>query len=219
MQLADLSCTVSWAQTKIFIGGGLSQSSFASGTATQKPFDKTSSSGLISGLANVQIEKSVFKSYTVFTGLGFNSARAHISRTGFSSTDERDITIDYLMIPIGISRKIFTTKAGIGWCSLAGYAAYAISGIEKGVYTYLNNSPSIIYNKVQIRSNNPDQSSPTVVVPFDFGLQAEVGFDINRFRICTKYLWGLKGVMANPDLYSSQYFNRTFTIALNYQCL
>lgn len=199
------------------MGGGISHSSFASGTSSQNTSDRVSSSSLISGLANMQIERSIKKSYKVFTGLTYHVARAHISRTTFSSVDERDVSLDYLMVPVGISRKLFSSKAGIGWCSLAGYAAYAISGYEKGLFTFSGNNPSVVHNKIYIQSNNADRISPTVVVPFDFGLNAEVGFDCNRIRICAKYLRGFKGVMANPGFYDSKYFNQIFTLSVNFQ--
>ena len=206
------------SQTKIFIGAGVNQSSFATGTVTQRTTDKTTTSGQTSWLATTHIEKKLSSSYAAFAGLDFYAAKARVRRTDFSSTDERDITINYLMIPIGVSGKIFSTKTGGGFIAFGAYASYALSGREKGTYSFATNSTSVIYNNIQIRSSNPNQISPTVVNPFDLGALVEAGLNIHKFRISARYLRGLSTVMTNPDLYSSRYYSQSLALVLNYQC-
>jgi len=121
------------------------------------------------------------------------------------------------MIPVGISRRIVKMPSGGMWGSLGVYAAYAVSGYEKGVSTSPTTGTVYIYNDINIHSHNSGQILPTNVMPLDIGLHAAIGFTINRFRISAKYFMGLNGVLANPDFYSSQYFNRAAVVALSYQ--
>jgi hypothetical protein len=205
--------------TNISIEAGITHSNFAGGSTAANSFYHTTVAPVTTGFGGLCLQTNLRESYRFFASLYFGAKGAHVGRTDYSGADERNIFINYISIPISVGYKILSVKHGGLWTALGVYGALAVSGIEKGTYVFLTNSPSVVYNNIKIRSTNPDQVSPTNVRPFDWGVHASLCYEMRKIQLAINYSAGFAGVLTNSSLYDRQYYNNNISLIAGYRLI
>ncbi|MES2329456.1 MAG: outer membrane beta-barrel protein [Bacteroidota bacterium] len=216
--LLACSCLVH-AQFKYQLEAGATLSSFRAGTDNANIFlANTSASANLNYHIAVMGDIPLRGRFGFYTGVSFDNRGAGFLQPKYNDRDQRDISIQYLGIPAGISYELCSTKKISIRPALGVYGAFALGGREKGIYySSINNSNATIFNAIYIRSENNSQTLPTSVKPFDWGAQASVQAIIGRCSVSLQYTHGIKGVLTNPSLYDRQYYNSSLGLFFGYR--
>lgn len=210
--------TILHSQTRTIIEVGGILSTFHSGEINGNSFVKSEAKSYISYHARISINFILKNRFQIYSGLTYDKRGASFSQIKNADRDNRDIIINYISIPIGISYTLIKVKKISIMSSLGGYCAYAISGKEKGIYFDAGtNSNSVIYNSIQINNSNQNKTLPTIIKPLDWGAQAAISILTRKISLSLEYSAGLNGILSNAKLYDRQYYNRSLGLSLGYQ--
>jgi hypothetical protein len=212
---------LSTAQIKFLIETGAFRSTFASGPVKSSS-EITDTKAVWTLGIRALIEKPVSGSLCFVTGISYDTKGSRFMRSYYANIiSERDIFIDYLVVPVGVSGKLPLGKHFLS-LGMNIYLARPLRGYEigisatttTGVYSY-----GYIYNRIEIRSanNSPGQLHPTLISDFDYGAEASAQVHIKKFRLGVKCTRGFTGVLANGHLYDRQYYNSGIGLTVGYR--
>ncbi|MEP7111173.1 MAG: outer membrane beta-barrel protein [Ferruginibacter sp.] len=128
----------------------------------------------------------------------------------------RNIQVIYLQVPVNIVYKYYKGKENSAFFGAGLYAGRGVWGAEAGNGFSFNGSSSKIGNKVIFSSENPGQSLPTNIKPFDIGFNVLAGVTLHRFEISAIFSRGFSNVLSNAELYNGNYKNTTVSFLLAY---
>jgi len=162
------------------------------------------------------VTKSGKKGFFVQSGLFFEQKGSYQGR-GYQAIygSNSNIKISYLQIPlnVGFHKQLKNKDWGI-LASVGVYAAYGISGSEKGSSLGINGTSSIDRNVTFVSSVSIPNSNTTYIKPLDFGYQAAVGASYKNLIAKIGYSRGFNSV--SPDG-STSYKNDVWTFSLGYK--
>lgn len=127
-----------------------------------------------------------------------------------------NVKISYLQAPLNVGARIPLYK-GIQLVLSGGvYAAYGISGTEKGSSLDISGT-STVDRKISFATNPPvSDNSKTYIKPFDAGYNLSGGFSWKKFEVKTTYSKGFGNVYPNSTtVYKNEIWN--FSVGYTFQ--
>ena len=205
----------SQAQIRIGVKGGYNNARFSPGKSSSEIYSYSTSGfrGFSAGaVAEIKVSENwIFRSALLVDGKG-----TKLEKTGFGIKSSRFIELHYIEVPIALIRK---WNAGKNYTAFAGggmYIARAFRGVEKGEETSLGGL-SHISNFVEFSSHNEkNDGHPTIINPFDYGFNVEVGLQRESIQLLAGYGHGLQRVFPKSLVFEEKFTNRVFSLSVVY---
>jgi len=133
----------------------------------------------------------------------------------YFDTSSRRMQLIYLKIPVNMVYKWAINKKHYAFAGGGLYVARGLWGAEVGH----GNTSDISYSladRIIFRNNDPGETIPTNLKPYDFGFNILAGIQINEFEIVAGYSRGITDVFSNSELYNAKYKNAVFNLSARY---
>lgn len=160
-------------------------------------------------------EIGIYKKISLQSAISIVSKGSGLRTETSFSMNYRNIQVIYLQVPVNIVYKYYSDKNNSAFIGGGLYAGRGIWGVEAG-NGFSTRGNYIIGNKIIFSTENPGQSLPTNIKPFDIGFNVLAGVTLNQFEISAAFSRGFSNVLSNAELYDGNYKNTTVSILLAY---
>lgn len=211
-----LSCFISsQAQIEIGVQGGYNHARLSPNQSSSDFYNYS-----IQGFRGFQVgavaEMKVSENWIFRPALLVNGKGARLEKTGFGNKDSRFIELHYVEVPIAVVHKWNVGKSFTAFAGAGMYIARAFRGVEKGEGTS-RSGPYYIYNQVEFSSHNKENDGhPTIINPFDYGINLVAGVQRQSIQLLAGYGHGLQRVFPKSLVFEERFTNRFLSLSAVY---
>lgn len=203
---------------RLYVEPGISSTTMVGHEQNNNTLVQSQTSAVTRGSFFIKLQQQVKRRLLFEMAAGYEARGARfIEKSSGATTIDRDIKLNYITAGFNLSYKARSKKTdqffdfGVG-----PYFSYLFSGSEQGIAT-TPTTESIINNRIDIRTKNPDKTLPTVFKPVDFGGNLFTRYTVKQFRFSLQYSFGLKGMLTNSSLYDRQYSHQALGLSVSYR--
>ena len=209
-------CAVrSQSQIRIGVQGGYNHARLSPNESSSDIYSYTTR-----GFRGFQIgavaEISIAENWVFRPGMFVNGKGTRLEKAGFEDKSTRFIELHYLEVPMVVEHKWDLGKNFVALAGAGMYIARAFRGVEKGEGTSLSGS-YYINNSVEFSSNNKENDGhPTIINPFDYGLNFLAGIQRQSIQLLVGYGYGLQRVFPKSLVFENKFTNKVFSLSAVY---
>ncbi|MFL9481328.1 porin family protein [Chitinophagaceae bacterium LWZ2-11] len=200
----------SFAQLRVGIQAGYNSSKFNVPGVDENQLVTSSVNGISAGiLGDYQINKLFFAQ----AGLQIATKGSYVGRGQFALYGSNStVKLTYLQLPVNVGVKIKVHNNLNAFAGVGLYAAYGLTGTQKGTGLDINGS-TVIDAKVKFSTDVPSVSDNTTlyIKPFDFGYNATAGLEWKLLQLSANFSRGFQSAYAEG---TTKYENQTFNVSL-----